>query len=291
MTQSLYWHRPRRGGFTLIELLVVIAIIAILIGLLVPAVQKVRESAARLQCQNNLKQIGLAFHSHHDALKYFPSGGHDWFTPPTYINGVPAVGAQQKAGWGFQVLPYLEASTTWRAGAIVAIATPHPVFFCPSRRPPQTLTIPDDYTPPLNPGGNLTHALCDYGGSNLENTGAVQRYTPARIADITDGTMNTLLVSEKRLNLTTLGQGASDDNEGYTCGFDEDTIRTTAYAPLPDYTTGKDKKHRFGSSHSYGINAVFADGSVRSISYSIDPTIFGYLGNKSDGHAINAGDY
>ena len=126
----------RRPAMTLIEVLVVIAIIGILVGLIVPAVQSVREAAARTQCLNNLKQIGLAFHQHHHQFGCFPSGGWEWWTPPTYINGAPLTGVNQRAGWGFQILPYLESENTWRAGALVAIATPHPVFFCPARRGP-----------------------------------------------------------------------------------------------------------------------------------------------------------
>src|ERR1019366_2805859 len=106
-------HRGRQG-FTLIELLVVIAIIAILIALLVPAVQKVRNAAAVTQCRNNLKQIGLAFHGHHDALKAFPSGGKDWNVNNRTMNGdTPANWETQDWGWGFQILPYIDQTPLW----------------------------------------------------------------------------------------------------------------------------------------------------------------------------------
>src|SRR5262245_43455872 len=177
---TMTYHRldgsPRRPAFTLIELLVVIAIIGILIGLLVPAVQQVREAANRAQCMNNLKQIGVAFHNHHDQLKYFPTGGWEWWSTPTYINGVPAVGAQQQAGWGFQILPYIEGATVWRGGQAtndtdrvrVAMGTPNPLFFCPSRREPQkvTFTFPGFFN-----GNPIDCALGDYGASNFDLTG------------------------------------------------------------------------------------------------------------------------
>jgi prepilin-type N-terminal cleavage/methylation domain-containing protein/prepilin-type processing-associated H-X9-DG protein len=275
-----------RSGFTLIELLVVIAIIGILMGLLLPAVQKVRESAARASCQNNLKQFGLAFHNHHDSLGYLPAGGLNATSPPTYINGQPTVGSAQGAGWGFQILPWIEASNVWNAGAVVAVGTTNTLFFCPSRRGPQTVTYRDNYQPPIS-GGMVAHALCDYAASNREGTGVVRQIMPTKMLDITDGTSNTLVVSEKRLNRTFLGRKAQDDNQGYTAGWNYDTIRKTTRPPLPDYSAPiGDGGGLFGSSHPNGINAVLADGSVRTISFAISKKTFSLLGNESDGQPL-----
>jgi prepilin-type N-terminal cleavage/methylation domain-containing protein/prepilin-type processing-associated H-X9-DG protein len=288
----------RCSAFTLIELLVVIAVIGILMGLLLPAVQMARESARRATCQNNLKQIGLAFHLHHDQYREFPTGGFVALTPPNYIGGAPAVGAQQQAGWAFQILPFIEADVTWSGGqaitdkdrAVVAIGTTNNLFFCPTRRPPQTVTYPDNYVPPLT-GGDITHALCDYAASNKENTGVVRQVRPTKFATIKDGTTNTLMVGEKRLNLRHLGSKQDDDNQGYTAGFNFDTVRRTVRPPLPDYDAQfGDGDGLFGSSHQGGLNILLADGSVRVLAYTISQRTFSLLGNVADGQQLG-GDF
>src|SRR5262245_41843801 len=269
-----------RFAFTLVELLVVIAIIGTLIGLLLPAVQKIREAASRVSCLNNLKQLGLAFHHHHDVHGFFPTGGSSWTTPPVFTNGYPATGKKQNAGWGFQVLPFIEADNVYNGGGapddtgkiLVAIGTLNKIFFCPSRRLPQTVEFSE--TSYLD-GITCTRALCDYAASNLEGTGVVQRLKLIRFESIKDGTTNTLMISEKRLNRYLLGEPQSDDNIGYTAGFDNETVRATILPPLPDLRDpqGSNGGDRFGSSHTGLFNAVLADGSVRSLFYSIDPKI------------------
>ena len=142
-------RRVSQKGFTLVELLVVIAIIGILIALLLPAVQAAREAARRAQCTNNLKQMGIAIHNHHDTHKIFPSGGRNWEDWPSFgaSNGAPEVAPQQSAGHFYQILPYMEQAAVHDASnapavtgtvekdrGLQAIGAAIPAYYCPSRR-------------------------------------------------------------------------------------------------------------------------------------------------------------
>jgi len=285
-------------GFTLVELLVVITIIGILIALLLPAVQSAREAARRAQCTNHLKQIGLAFQLHHERHGYFPAGGHHWSYAPDYSNGLPQIAPRQRAGWGFQILPYVEQVALWEGVGATdedrqrnAMGAKIPTFFCPTRRPPQAFIGGSWY----GPSGTYAHGQTDYAASNHDDNGIVIRtdsnqnwYSsqgPITMALVRDGSSNTIAVGEKRLNVALLGNFQGDDNEGYTSGWDHDVMRYTSRAPRPDPTTG-DGEQRFGSSHPGGFNAVFADGATRFISFVVDPNVFSLMGQRSDGQTF-----
>jgi prepilin-type N-terminal cleavage/methylation domain-containing protein len=132
----------RRYGFTLIELLVVIAIIGLLMALLLPAIQRVREAANRMRCANNLSQMAMAAHNFHNDFNIFPGAGWDWQSPRVIINGQPAVSPYQNWGWAYQILPYLEQQQLFSlppGQEATILGTPIPTYFCPSRRRPTAI--------------------------------------------------------------------------------------------------------------------------------------------------------
>ncbi len=327
MSQLIRTRVQCRQGFTLIELLVVIAIIAILIGLLLPAVQKVREAAARMTCQNHLKQIGLAIHNHNDSTGYIPSGGQHWSMAPTY--GTPIIGTapdpsapagppadvmEQRAGWLFQILPFVEQTAIYNGGGQTTLggqmsqarAAVIKIYFCPSRRAPTAWTQGSSwYIPQSGFPFTGTHGQTDYAGSigpNSSDLGAIvrtfnsefgnnipgtRRRPPIRIQDFIDGTSNTLVAGDKKL-IRGISGFRGDDNEGYSAGWDHDTVRRTDLAPMPD--DGADGGGRFGGLHANGFNALLGDGSVRFINFNISccdaSTTFWRLGHRSDGGVL-----
>jgi prepilin-type N-terminal cleavage/methylation domain-containing protein len=306
--------RSTRRAFTLVELLVVIAIIGILVALLLPAIQAAREAARRTHCLNNLKQLGTAFHNHHDQLNQLPTGGWGW----DWV-GDPDEGFQtrQPGGWTFNILPFLEGQTVYyigkgtpgppkKAQLAQMVGVPIKYYICPSRRTAGVypITVLPTNADPVTLGAKVDYAVnCGdqdrnewTGGppanqmppTNYHFTGIVYCCSTLALKDVTDGLSNTIMVGEKYLNVRNYynGQDAAD-NENLYVGFDNDNARSTNaiyYPPRAD-TPGL-TLHVFGSAHYSVFNVVLCDGSVRPISYSINYAPFQKLGNRMDGQMV-----
>ena len=308
----------------MIELLVVIAIIAILIALLLPAVQQAREAARRVQCKNHLKQFALAMMLHEEQTGAFPSGGWGAHWAPHPDRGT---GLQQPGGWGYALLPFLDQKALYKLGAdgtdaeirktnAARITTPLQIWNCPSRRSAQAYTTLDTrwfYQTPLlsdpvavsirndyavNGGdwvalygtGPLTLEEADNGSftftSPNKHNGIMFVRWMAKLRDITDGTSHTYMIGEKYVNPEYYTEGVSiGDNQNPYNGDDRDVVCWTKDPPRQD-SHGFESSELFGCAHPGGLNMAMCDGSVRIINYTIDATIHKYLGNRRDHQVI-----
>ena len=288
-----------RTAFTLIELLVVIAIIAVLIGLLLPAVQKVREAASRAKCSNNLKQIGIAAHAYHDVNNGFPAGrfGCDGSGYPCTGIANPSIDRSGASAF-VSLLPYMELdnihkslgkttadcpwpiadNATWRGVNKVGLESRPSVLVCPSDTAQESVAS-------TGSGGTINAAVGSYAlvsGSNgpskgigdavkYDNTGLFVYRLTKRIADVTDGTSNTLAFGE-----VYDGHLGNNPNVWSNAGRHTHTLRTTENpintAPGTGILYNSTNNAAFMSRHTGGANFALADGSVRFLRENMDIT-------------------
>ncbi len=311
-------ERPwRRAGFTLIELLVVLAIMGVLIALLLPAVQKVREAANRMSCANNLKQLGLGFHHFHDAYGTLP---------PSRIYHADLDDLKGSwAAWTVLIMPFIEQdnlykqwdlSRTYFEQSAAARESVVNLYFCPSRLSPYRVSIDNSYDRPSGgPDSNFyPGALGDYACSSgdrsysgvfdsAEANGAIieaeaqltgHRITSWRsrtsLNSLTDGTSNTILVGEKHVDPDVYGQGVADfaayhGGISYPCNIARVGGPGFPLAQDP-FTPALQGERVFGSCHPGIVQFVMGDGSVRGLPTTIDPQILRLFVVRNDGEPI-----
>jgi prepilin-type N-terminal cleavage/methylation domain-containing protein len=314
-------YRNCRPAFSLIELLVVIAIIGILIALLLPAVQKVREAANRVVCQNNLKQMGLALHMYHDNMGYFPPG-YIWHpgmpgADPMMCPNPASDSTDTAPGWGWAalLLPYLEQDNL-RRQIDLNIPAEDPrfdpvrtavlsIFICPSDRGAGVYTIISDLGTPMGEAATNSYAACYGSGTQItqepdRGNGVFFRNSRIRLADISDGSSNTLAIGERAALLTRtpwcgapcegtihITPGAPTDSTAVRDSPTQPLAQTGSHS-LNDRSSDPDN---FFTPHPATGQFLFGDGSVRRLQIQIDLAVFQALSTRNGGEVVPDVDF